>query len=209
MHADTAADTEKAAEEFCVLSESQAYRRFLQVEDRRVRYPDGREADFDVVGHPKNNFHFVVTFAFNTRRREVTVLREFAQAAPPHTSMVWGLPCGGYDPKKHGSTLHAAKSELSEEAQLTGGTWHCLLPAAHPGVLEAKWCRNRFTPFLCVDPVHDEAPGAQDAEEHLHAQQVGIDQLRQMLTEGEMLLPSVQTCVSALAWLEKEGWLKS
>ena len=33
---------------FRVVSESQAYRRFLQVQDRRVAYPDGRECDFDI-----------------------------------------------------------------------------------------------------------------------------------------------------------------
>ena len=68
------------------------------------------------------------------------MLREFAQAALPHSAMVCGLPCGGYDPRKHESTQHAAQCELSEEAHLTGGTWHSLLPDGHPGVLEAKWC---------------------------------------------------------------------
>ena len=27
---------------------------------------------------------------------------------------------------------------------LRGGEWHELLPQGHPGILEAKWCRNRF-----------------------------------------------------------------
>ena len=27
-----------------------------------------------------------------------------------------------------------------------------LLPEGHAGVPECKWCENRFTPFLCLDP---------------------------------------------------------
>lgn len=38
------------------------------------------------------------------------------------------------------------------QACLKGGEWHSLLPDHHPGIAEVKWCRNRFTPFLCVDP---------------------------------------------------------
>mmetsp|Transcript_16351 Transcript_16351/g.27233 ORF Transcript_16351/g.27233 Transcript_16351/m.27233 type:complete len:202 (+) Transcript_16351:98-703(+) len=199
---------QEAINGFRVLSESQLYHRFLQVEDRRVAYPDGREIDFDVVGHPKNDYHFVVIFAYHSTSRTVTMLREFAQAALPHRAIVLGLPCGGYDRHKHDSARHAAQCELSEEAQLRGGTWHRLLPDDHPGVLEAKWCRNRFTPFLCIDPERDWNPGECDAEEYLKTQQVDIDELRRMLVGGEMLLPSLQTCVSALAWLEEQGALK-
>ena len=187
-----------------MVGQATSYRRFLQVEDWRVAYPDGRQIDFDIVGHPRNQYHFVVVFTFATSSQTVTMLEEFAQAALPHRSTVWGLPCGGYDPRKHSSALHAAQCELSEEAHLTGGTWHNLLPPDHPGVLEAKWCRNRFTPFLCVDPIPDSSPGQQDAEEHLSAKQVSIDQIRQLLVGGEMLLPSVQTCVCALGLLEKQ-----
>ena len=67
------------------------------------------------MGHPKNDYHFVVVFAFDSASGTVTMLREFAQAALPHTEMVWGLPCGGFDPRRHESKRHAAQCELSEE----------------------------------------------------------------------------------------------
>ncbi|KAL1520653.1 hypothetical protein AB1Y20_022225 [Prymnesium parvum] len=187
---------------FRILSETRAYNRYIQVEHRRVAYPDGREVDFDIVGHPKNSFHFVVVFAFDSASRTITVIREFAQAALPHSAVVLGLPCGGFDGGKHTSRLHAAQCELSEEAQLTGGTWHSLLPEAHPGILEGKWSRNRFTPFLCIDPVPDKTPGEKDAEEHISAQQLSVEEVRQACLAGDMLLPSMQACVSAFAWLE-------
>ena len=195
-------------EGFRVSSEGVAYKRFLQVEDREVTYPDGRVCKFDIVGHPRCEYSFVVVFVYHTASQGVTLLREFAQAAPPYGSQVLTLPTGGFDRKKHASNLEAAKAELSEEAHLKGGAWHCLLPEGHPGVLEAKWCRNRFTPFLCIDPSADQSPGGRDAEEHIQIlSEWPVSQLVEAMAGGELLLPSLQTCVNALAWLRKAGML--
>jgi hypothetical protein len=79
--------------------------------------------------------------------------------------------------------------------------------ASHPGVLEAKWCRNRFTPFLCVDPRHAATPLARDAEEYVEVVRLTLTQLRAAMRGGEMLTPSVQTCVMALAELERRRLL--
>jgi hypothetical protein len=43
---------------------------------------------------------------------QVTILREHAQGL---NSMLFVLPTGGSDPRKHASHLDAAKAELSEE----------------------------------------------------------------------------------------------
>ena len=193
---------------FRVASESVAYKRYLQVEARVVVYPDGRQASFDIIGHPKNQYVFTVVFVYHTASRSVTLIREFAQAAPPHAARVLTLPCGGFDPRKHADLLEAARAELSEEARLTGGEWHRLLPDGHPGILESKWCRNRFTPFLCVDPTADAAPAARDAEEEIEIlREWPLAQLRTAMAAGELLPPSAQTCVSALAWLREHGML--
>ena len=198
-----------ASRAFVVRSERVVYKRFLQVESREVAYPDGRTASFDIVGHPKNRYVFVVVFVFHTASQSVTLLREFAQAAPPHSTHVLSLPCGGYEPSKHASMEAAARAELSEEAHLSGGAWHCLLPHQDPGILEAKWCRNRFTPFLCIDPEADSRPGARDAEEEIEVlREWPLTRLREAMAAGELLLPSLQTSVSALAWLERAGMLQ-
>lgn len=55
--------------------------------------------------------------------------------------LVWCLPTGGYDPRKHASYEACARAELSEEARLAGGTWEPLIPEGHPGIAEVKWCR--------------------------------------------------------------------
>jgi len=191
---------------FTVRSERVAYRRFLQVEERVVGYPDGREASFDIVGHPKNQYCFVVVFAYHSASASVTVLREFAQAAPPHAATTLVLPTGGYDPTKHSSLLGAAQAELAEEARLAGGTWHALLPEAHPGILESKWCRNRFTPFVCIDPEPDSGQGERDVEEYFEScERMPLAELRAALAQGEFLPPSMQTCFSAMEWLARQS----
>lgn len=58
----------------------------------------------------------------------------------PHR-MVWCLPTGAYDPRKHASFRDCAAAELSEEARLAGGTWVPLMREGHPGIPEVKWCR--------------------------------------------------------------------
>lgn len=44
------------AEGFSIQSEKQLWKRFLTVEDRLVRYPDGRENAFDILGSPKIDY---------------------------------------------------------------------------------------------------------------------------------------------------------
>jgi hypothetical protein len=51
------------------------------------------------------------------------------------------------------------------QAWLKGDRWVPLLPEGHPGLAEVKWCRNRFQPFLVIDPQPDGTPGSRDAEE--------------------------------------------
>ncbi len=60
------------------------------------------------------------------------------------------------------------------QALLAGGRWINLLPPGHPGVPEVKWCRNRFTPFLCIAPEVDTQPGERDYEEYI---EVSVDTL--------------------------------
>ena len=43
-------------EGFTIQSESQLWKRFLTVQDRLVRYPDGRENAFDILGSPKIDY---------------------------------------------------------------------------------------------------------------------------------------------------------
>ena len=68
-------------------------------------------------------------------------------------------------------------------------------------------CRNRFTPFLCVDPRPAAQPLPRDAEEYVEVLRMPAEQLRDTMCSGEMLTPSVLTCVLALAHLERHGFI--
>lgn len=117
---------------------------------------------------------------------------------------------GSYDQRKHKSVLEAAQHELSEEARLKGGEWINLLPANHSpdGISELKWGKNRFIPYLCLDPIEDENPLERDAEEYIQVvKDVIIDHLESFITQGEMMLPSVQTSWMALSYLRKNNFL--
>jgi hypothetical protein len=111
--------------------------------------------------------------------------------------MVYCLPTGGFDPRRHADAAACARAELSEEAHLCGGRLERLLgadAAVMPGVLEVKWCANRFTPFIAYAPEPDAAPGARDREEYIEILRVPLPELRRLMRGGEMLLPSVSTC---------------
>ena len=80
---------------------------------------------------------------------QVTLLREHCQGP---NAMMFVLPTGSFDARRHSGRKACARAELSEEAHLAGGRWEALLPAGHAGLAEVKWSPNRFTPFLCIGP---------------------------------------------------------
>lgn len=127
-----------------------------------------------------------------------------------------------------GGIARAAAAELSEEARLEGGDWECLLPDTEEegdeasglgsgfpnplssGVPEAKWCANRFWPFLVVGSSAAAQPGERDAEEELGTMEVlrvTVSELKSIILRGRMLLPSVQASFMALERLRERGLL--
>lgn len=99
---------------------------------------------------------------------------------------------------------------MSEEAHLKEGEWINLLPKDHSadGISELKWGKNRFIPYLCLNPRLDESPLARDAEEYMEVvNDVDVKELESFITRGEMMLPSVQTAWMALVYLREHGLL--
>ena len=109
------------------------------------------------------------------------------------------------------SIQQTAAFELSEEGRLTLGTWHRLIPESNPGISELKWCTNRFVPFLNLDPVADQTPLDRDQEggrvdvEYMEYRDITLDELNQIILDGHMMLPAVQTCLMAMNWIKKHG----
>lgn len=76
------------------------------------------------------------------------------------------------------------------------------------GISELKWGKNRFIPFLCLDPIKDKNPMARDAEEYMEVvHDVTVDDLKKIITRAEVMLPSVQTIWMALEYLKENNHL--
>ncbi|KAH9316147.1 hypothetical protein KI387_024774, partial [Taxus chinensis] len=186
---------------FKILKEELCYSRYLNVYNRIVEYPPteevatessdckGKIVQYDIVGSKTVSFHFCAVFPFDTLMRSVTLIKEYAQGG---NCYMYGVPCGGLS-EKHLSLEDCARKELSEEAQLQGGNLVKLIPDDHPGLLEVKWCRNRFTPFVLLDPEKDVMPRPMDPEEVIEVLTVDIPTLKEIMYGGSMMLPSVVT----------------
>lgn len=88
------------------------------------------------------------------------------------------------------------------QAHLKGGKIYQLLSDDCPGVVEVKWCRNRFTPFLVYDPKPDETPGNRDTEEYIEIVRLKISEIKALTKQGKMLPPAVLACYWSFDWLE-------
>lgn len=196
------------------LKEELKYSRYLNVFNRVVEHPrhaanghlatrEARTIEYDVAASRTRSCHFVCVFPFDSRTKTVTLLLEYAQGA---NELAYGLPCGGFS-GSHASLEDCARRELSEEARLKGGALIKLVEEGHPGLLEVKWCKNRFTPFLALDPEVDAEPHPRDLEEFIEVSRVSIPALKKLMYGGDMMLPSIVTCSMALEYLESHGCL--
>jgi hypothetical protein len=81
-------------------SDTVSYKRYLTVRSRIVAYPDGRQVDWDIVGHSTPNPAFCTVFPYNSVSRKVTLLVEYCQGP---NEMLYNLVSGGFDARKHES----------------------------------------------------------------------------------------------------------
>ncbi|KAI7862623.1 hypothetical protein BDF14DRAFT_1735733, partial [Spinellus fusiger] len=174
--------------------------RFITVWNRQTQFSDGRVIEWDVVGHDTPYPTFVTVFTFDTVTKTTCLLKEYAQGT---NEIKYTCVAGSYDRRKHSSPLETAQHELSEEARLHQGRWISLLPEDQPdGISELKWGKNRFIPYLCIDPQPDHQPLARDAEECIQVcPTVSIEDIKSFIMRGHVMLPSVQTAWMALTYL--------
>ncbi|XP_024537440.1 uncharacterized protein LOC112350151 [Selaginella moellendorffii] len=190
--------------DFQILKEELRYSRYLNVYNRIVEYPpDAQDArkvvEYDIVGSRTVSFHFCAVMPFDSKSKLVTLIKEYAQGS---NGMMFSLPCGGLS-KSHTSLEDCAMKELSEEAHLHDGKLVKLIGDDHPGLLEVKWCRNRFTPYLILDPLIDPNPRPRDSEEYMEIVRVDLEELDKIMFSGQMMLPSIVTCSMGLRYLKK------
>eukprot|EP00897_Mesotaenium_endlicherianum_P000986 jgi/Mesen1/10889/ME000935S10227 len=199
--------------DFRIVEEHLTHSRYLNVFNRIVEHPahvcNGhvaaaeRTIQYDVVGARTQTCHFCCVVPFHSRTKTVTLLSEYAQGV---NQLAYTVPCGGFS-ESHASLEDCAMKELSEEARLRNGRLVKLVDDQHPGLIEVKWCKNRFTPFLVIDPEHDSDPRPRDLEEFIEIHHVTIPELKKIMYSGDMMLPSVVTCAMAIEYLQEDGLL--
>ncbi|KAI8976127.1 hypothetical protein BDB01DRAFT_367634 [Pilobolus umbonatus] len=184
-----------------IISDKISHKRYITVWDRTTQYDDGRIVKWDIVGHDTPYPTFVVVFTYNTEKKTTCLLKEYAQGT---NEIKYTCVAGSYDRRKHSSVQEAAEHELSEEARLKGGHWISLLPPNQPqGISELKWGRNRFVPYLCLNPTIDNHPKLRDEEEYMEIEHnIRLSDLKDFIMQGEVMLPSVQTAWMAMHYLE-------
>eukprot|EP00274_Cyanoptyche_gloeocystis_P006111 CAMPEP_0196666396 /NCGR_PEP_ID=MMETSP1086-20130531/64492_1 /TAXON_ID=77921 /ORGANISM="Cyanoptyche gloeocystis , Strain SAG4.97" /LENGTH=219 /DNA_ID=CAMNT_0042003585 /DNA_START=243 /DNA_END=902 /DNA_ORIENTATION=- len=184
--------------EFSIIREEIVYQKYMMLISQDVKYPNGKVINYDVTASQMDDYTAVTIFPFCTKTKTTTLLREYC---PGPNAMMYSLPGGGYDKSKHRDLQHAAECELSEEAQLRGGTWVPLMASVKNGVAMGKSTKNRFVPWLVLDPEPDPNPMAQDYEEFIMPHRgIPIDDLQDIIFSGEILLTS---CITSFVALEK------
>ncbi|KAG2437775.1 hypothetical protein HYH02_011150 [Chlamydomonas schloesseri] len=195
---------------FEVKEDRAVHKRYMTMFDRTVEFTSEsgqtQTVQYDVVGHPQCSFVSAVAFPFHpatsTSPAQVTLVREYAQGP---NALMYTLPCGGFEPKRHANLRECAVAEMREEAMLVGGEVVDLLPEDHPGQSELKWSRNRFKPFLFIDPQPDTSGHAErDAEEHtIQVMRVTIPELHDIIRTGQLMMLSVYAAFLSLEVLRE------
>ena len=99
--------------------------RVIQVNVERVRLPNDRVADLEIIHHPGGAAVVAID-----RQQRVCLLRQFRHAA---NGWLWELPAGKIDNRE--PPLQTAQRELTEEAGVTARTWDSLADyVSSPGV---------------------------------------------------------------------------
>lgn len=155
--------------------------RVVTVETWRVRLPDGREAEREVVLH-KGAAAIVPVDA----RGFVTLVRQHRVVNDLFT---WEIPAGkldylGEDP------LSCAKRELEEETGLRAGSWQLL----NHVVTTPGFCTERIAIYLASDLTQHQAH--RDADEFLRLRRLPLEEAVLGVMHGEY--PDAKTCLGLL-----------
>jgi hypothetical protein len=192
---------------FEIVEQKETYKRYLTLQNRTVKFPNGKIIEWDVVGHSTKHLpNFVVVFPFDLKTKTTTLIQEYCQGT---NELLYTFASGGFDYGKHKTLEDCIRAEMSEEVNLKGGEIVNLLPEGHEGISEVKWCVNKFWPVLVIDPKIDHNPLPKDYEEYIIVHRnVSLERLEELILEGKLLLPSVQTAYIGIKKLKELGFIQ-
>lgn len=122
---------------------------------------------------------------------------------PGSHKILWGLAAGLVEDKHGADVSVAARDELEEEAQLTGGRWIPL--STKPSAMD-KYALTTVGAYLVLDPVSAENPKPLDDEEDIEiVSGVSVPEIMGWIATGEMNMVSAWGCMLAIEKLRELG----
>ena len=149
--------------------------RVFQVEETRVRFPDGHEREIAVVRHAP-----VVVLIPVPAPGQVILIRQYRASIARDT---WELPAGGIEPGE--TEQEAGRRECEEEIALVPhalerlGAW---FPS--PGFCDEEMIFLRATDLR---PPAPDSPHKPDEDENIKVRVFAIDEARGMVARGEIV----------------------
>jgi ADP-ribose pyrophosphatase len=159
--------------------------RIINLDEDRVRYPDGSEADVDIVRHPGASA--VVPFLTDPEGEDpqILLLRQYRYAAGGY---ILEIPAGRLDPGE--APLACATRELKEENGFTAGRIEPLVTIlTTPG-----FTNERIHLFLATDLTHGES--AREADEFADVVMLRLSEALELVQRGE--IPDAKTALGLL-----------
>jgi ADP-ribose pyrophosphatase len=146
------------------------------VDSDRIRYPDGSEAEVDIVRHPGASA--VVPFLSDPEGEDpqILLLRQYRYAADGY---LYEIPAGRLDPGE--TPADCAARELKEETGCTATQMEPLITmVTTPGFTD-----ERIHLFMAVELTHGEA--AREADEFADVMVMRLSEALELIQRGEIV----------------------
>jgi ADP-ribose pyrophosphatase len=150
--------------------------KIIKVDSDRIRYPDGSEAEVDIVRHPGASA--VVPFLSDPEGEDpqILLLRQYRYAADGY---LYEIPAGRLDPGE--TPADCAARELKEETGCTAKQMEPLITmVTTPGFTD-----ERIHLFMAVDLTHGEA--AREADEFADVIVMRLSEALELIQRGEIV----------------------
>jgi ADP-ribose pyrophosphatase len=150
--------------------------KIIKLDQDRIRYPDGSEAEVDIVRHPGASA--VVPFLTDPEGEDpqILLLRQYRYAAGGY---LYEIPAGRLDPDE--APAACAARELKEETGCSAGRLEPLITmVTTPGFTD-----ERIHLFMATDITHGEA--AREADEFVDVVVMRLSEALELIQRGEII----------------------